>query len=122
MSRHILFVEDNDYHRLMVKDFLESKGYNLLSLPDGDRFFAAIAEFKPDLILLDLKLPTVDGYTLLEQLQESQWRSIPVIVISAYAFEHEQQRALSLGARSYLTKPTKLDDISEAIETELTTP
>lgn len=111
-------MEDNDYHRLMVKDFLESRGYNLRSLPDGNHFFAAIAEFKPDLILLDLKLPTVDGYTLLEQLQQSQFSSIPVIVISAYAFEHEQQRAFSLGARNYLTKPTKLDDISEAIEAE----
>ena len=116
MSKRILFVEDNHYHRLMVTDLLESRGYTLRCLPDGDDFFTAIAEFKPCLILLDLKLPKVDGYTLLEQLMDSQWQSIPVVVISAYAFEHEQKRALDLGACSYLTKPTKLDDICGAIE------
>ena len=116
MGKRILFVEDNHYHRLMVTDFLESRGYTLLCLPDGDNFFAAIAEFKPSLILLDLKLPKVDGYTLLEQLMASEWQNIPVVVISAYAFEHEQKRALDLGARDYLTKPTKLDDICGAIE------
>ena len=115
MVKRILFIEDNDYHRLMVEDYLISKHYQILSLPNGDNVFAAIADFQPEVILLDLHLPTVDGYQILEKLQLSQWCKLPVIVISAYAFEHHRQKALDLGAFDYLSKPIQLENISQAI-------
>lgn len=118
MSKRILFVEDNDIHRLMTQDFLEHQGHTLLSMSNGLNFLDAIADFQPDLFLLDLKLPHVDGFTLLEQLQQSQWNKIPVIVVSAYAFQEEKQKALNLGAYAYLTKPIKLDELIEVIESE----
>ena len=119
MSKRILLVEDNEVHRLFTQDFLESRGYHVLSLCDGIYFFETVTEFQPDLLLLDLKLPQVDGFTLLQELQQSQWRSLPVVVVSAYAFQQEKQRALNLGVRSYLTKPIRLEAMIQAIETEL---
>lgn len=103
----------------MVEDFLGSKGYTLLSLADGNNFFATIDQFQPDLILLDLKLPYIDGYTLLRQLKQSQWQDLPVVVLSAYAFDHEKQKAFKLGAGQYLTKPARLEEILGAIEAGL---
>lgn len=119
MSKRILLVEDNEVHRLFTQDFLESRGYEVLSLCDGVDFFETVTEFQPDLLLLDLKLPQVDGFTLLQELQQSQWCSLPVVVVTAYAFQREKQRALSLGVRSYLTKPIRLEAMIQAIETEL---
>lgn len=119
MDKRILLVEDNATHRTMTQDFLWSRGYRVLGLPDGLSLFQTIAEFRPNLLLLDLKLPEVNGFVLLEQLQASEWRSLPVIIVSAYAFQKEKQRALSLGARSYLTKPVQFDYLLQAIEAEL---
>jgi two-component system cell cycle response regulator DivK len=70
------------------------KGYHVHSLPSGLHFFQAIAEFNPALILLDLKMPGVDGYTLLQQMQTSPFCTIPVIVISAYSLKREKQKAM----------------------------
>ncbi len=115
LTKRILFVEDNKYHRLMLEEFLHSEGHTVLSLANGEHLFSALESFKPDLIFLDLKLPKIDGYQLLEQLQSSIWKSIPVIVISAYAFEHEKKRAFDCGVSYYLTKPTKLESIARIV-------
>lgn len=117
----ILLIEDNDINRQLMTDYLKYCGYEVLSLPRGGTFAAAMSQFKPHLVLLDLKLPDVDGYTLLQQIQQKpEWLKIPVIVVSAYAFQSDQQRALSLGARRYLVKPVKLPELLQAISEELT--
>ena len=118
MNRRILLVEDSETNRQLFHDLLEVYGYDVHSLPNGLDFFRAIAEFNPDLILLDLRMPHVDGYTLLQQLQTSPFCRIPVIVVSAYGLKLEKQRALHLGARSYLTKPVAIDDVIRAVEAE----
>jgi CheY-like chemotaxis protein len=117
VSIRILLVEDNDVSRQLMSDFLISCGHHVLCLSDAKSFVTAMAHFKPNLILLDIKLPLVDGYTLLEQLQQTpEWADIPVIVVSAYAFRADRQRALDLGARRYLVKPVKLADLTQAID------
>lgn len=119
VKERILIVEDNDLHRLITHECLEVEGYTVLSLANGLNLFPTVVEFHPDLLLLDLKLPCIDGFTLLEQLKLSPWSSIPVIITSAYAFHKEKQRALSLGASSYLTKPITLETLVKTIEIEL---
>lgn len=69
--------------------------------------------------MLDLKLPGIDGYTLLEQIQQSDWQHLPVIVVSAFAFKADRERALNLGARRYLVKPVNLNELKQAIQEEL---
>lgn len=79
-----------------------------------------MADFQPHLILLDLKLPDIDGYTLIQQLKQApDWQHVPVIVVSAFAFKADQQRALSLGAVQYLVKPVNLTDLQQAIQKQL---
>ncbi len=116
----ILLVEDNDVNRQLMTDYLKYFGYHVLSLPRGEAFATAMVQFEPHLILLDLKLPDVDGYTLLQQVQQRQeWIQTPIIVVSAYAFHADRQRALNLGARRYLVKPVKLAELMAAITEEL---
>ena len=117
--RRILLVEDNDVNRQMLHDYLVYCGYHVFGLAGGYGFFQALADFQPHLILLDLKLPDIDGYTLLQQIkQKNDWRQLPVIVVSAFAFRADQQRALSLGASRYLVKPVNITDLKQAIENE----
>jgi two-component system cell cycle response regulator DivK len=118
--KRILLVEDNDLNRQMLDDYLVYCGYQVLSIASGSGFFQVLAGFQPNLILLDLKLPGINGYTLLEQIQqETDWRHTPVIVVSAFAFKADKQRALSLGARRYFVKPVNLFDLRQAIQEEL---
>lgn len=118
--KRILIVEDNSLNRQMLEDYLVFCGYCVLSLPSGDNFFEQIAAFHPHLILLDLKLPGIDGYTLLAQLKVNlNYQHIPVIIVSAYAFRVDKQRAFNLGACRYFIKPIDLTDLKTAIYDEL---
>jgi len=115
----ILLIEDNDISRQLMSDFLVECGYEVVSLAEATSFSLVMNQFKPELILLDLKLPGVDGYELLQQVQETpEWQSTPVIVVSAFAFAADRSRALSLGASQYLVKPIKLNELAEAISAE----
>lgn len=102
--RRILLVEDHYLNRLLLSDYLNYCGYDVQSLSEGSAFFSTIEKFQPDLMLLDLKLPDIDGYSLLKQVQQKPDLSkIPIIVVSAFAFKADQELALSLGARRYLS-------------------
>ncbi len=119
--RRVLLVEDHYLNRMLLSDYLSYCGYDVQSLSEGSTFFSTIDNFEPDLILLDLKLPDVDGYSLLKQVQEKpDLLKIPIIVVSAFAFKADQELALSLGARRYFVKPLKLQDLIFTIEEELT--
>ncbi|AFY31269.1 response regulator [Calothrix sp. PCC 7507] len=118
--RRILLIEDNDVNRMLLSDYLSYCGYNVQSLSNGSTLFLTIEKFQPDLILLDLKLPDIDGYLLLEQIQQKpDFTRIPVIVVSAFAFKADQERAISLGACRYFVKPVNLNDLILTIEEEL---
>jgi len=121
MKSRILLVEDNHIHRLLIQDFFEHKGYTILGLPDGRAFLEHLVSFNPDLIILDLKLPVLDGFALLNLLQQSNRKDIPVIVVSAYAFDREKQRAKQFGIRRYHTKPLNLEYLEQSVEAELST-
>ncbi|MGJ5629603.1 response regulator [Nostoc sp. CALU 1950] len=119
--RRILLVEDHYLNRMLLSDYLSYCGYNVQSLSEGSTFFSTIEQFQPDLMLLDLKLPDVDGYSLLKQVQQKpELSKIPIIVVSAFAFKADQELALSLGARHYFVKPLKLKDLIFAIEEQFT--
>ncbi|MEH1946416.1 MAG: response regulator [Nostoc sp.] len=119
--RRILLVEDHYLNRMLLSDYLSYWGYEVQSLSEGSAFFSTIDKFEPDLMLLDLKLPDVDGYSLLKQVQQKPHLSkIPIIVVSAFAFKADQELALSLGACSYFVKPLKLKDLILAIEEQFT--
>jgi two-component system, cell cycle response regulator DivK len=119
--RRILLIEDNDVNRMLLSDYLSYCGYNVQSLSIGSALFSAIERFQPELILLDLKLPDIDGYSLLAEMQHNQDLSkIPIIVVSAFAFQVDQERAIKLGACRYFVKPINLKELIITIEEKLT--
>ncbi|MCY7273859.1 MAG: response regulator [Phormidesmis sp. CAN_BIN44] len=116
----ILLIEDNESNRRLMSDYLSYYGFDVFALEEGTQLAETIEQFCPQIILLDLKLPTIDGYALLEQLQQrDDWKQIPTIVVSAYAFQRDQQRALELGACRYLVKPIRLSQLTDVIREEL---
>lgn len=116
-SKRILLIEDDDVNRMLLDDYLNYCGYDVQSLSEASTFFSTIKQFQPKLILLDLKLPDIDGYTLLEKMQnQPDYVNIPVIVVSAFAFKADRQRAIDLGACRYFVKPVNLIDLIQAIE------
>ncbi len=119
-KKRILLIEDNDINRMLLSDYLSYCRYEVQSFPEGFTFFDTIEKFKPDLILLDLKLPDIDGYYLLEQKQQkADLKYIPIFVVSAFAFKADQEKAMKLGARRYFVKPINLTELVMAIEEEL---
>ncbi|MBD2166354.1 response regulator [Calothrix membranacea FACHB-236] len=118
--KRILLIEDNDVNRMLLSDYLSHFGYDVQSFSLGSALFSAVEKFQPELILLDLKLPDIDGYSLLAQIQQKpEFSTIPIIVVSAFAFEIDQQRAMSLGAWRYFVKPINLKALVMTIEEKL---
>ncbi|MDF5727964.1 MAG: response regulator [Rhizonema sp. PD38] len=119
-ARRLLLIEDNDVNRMLLSDYLSYCQYDVQTLPEASNFFLTIDKFQPELILLDLKLPEVDGYWLLQQIQQKPHLSnVPIIVVSAFAFHADRERAMRLGARRYFVKPINLRDLIVAIQEEL---
>ncbi|BAY27907.1 response regulator receiver protein [Calothrix sp. NIES-2100] len=118
--RRILLIEDNDVNRMLLSDYLSYCGYNVHSLSVGSALFSTVNKFQPELILLDLKLPDIDGYSLLEKIQHNPVLSpIPIIVVSAFAFRDDRERAMNLGAAHYFVKPVNLKELTMIIEEKL---
>jgi two-component system cell cycle response regulator DivK len=118
-AQRVLLVEDDINLRFLLKDFLTHVGYITLDLADGLNFVPTVAEFQPQVVLLDIKLPHVDGLTLLQQLRDSNWRDIPVIIWSACTLPHYEEGACHLGVQDYLIKPMDPYHLVGAIQSAL---
>jgi two-component system, cell cycle response regulator DivK len=119
-SRRILLIEDNDMNRMLLSDYLAYFNYEVIGLPEGSTFFSTVERFQPELILLDLKLPDIDGYTILQEIkQKPSYSTIPIIVVSAFAFNADKDKAMKLGASRYFVKPVNLNELVAAVEEEL---
>ena len=102
----ILVVEDHPLNRELVVDLLEAAGYTVRQAADGRGLLERVQVERPALILLDLQLPGVDGFTLARQLTaEPATRDIPVLATSAFAHPEEQAQAMAAGCRGVLAKP-----------------
>lgn len=113
--KHILVVEDEDFLSQVLKDNLSLEGYKVETAVDGEDALEKIQESKPSLILLDLLLPKIDGFQVLEELKSSpDFKLIPVIVLSNLGADTDIKRALSLGADDYFVKSQH--PIAEVVE------
>jgi CheY-like chemotaxis protein len=116
----ILLVEDEDSLRRVMKDLLEQEGYTICEARDGAEAFEQVDRHNPDLVLLDLNLPNVDGYTVLAKLRSHRrTERLPVVVLSARGDEDNEVRALRLGATDFLTKPFRPRALSARLEATL---
>ena len=113
----ILIVEDEDAICNFISAILTSNHYNLIKTGKGREAISMAASFCPDLILLDLGLPDMDGIEVIKSVRE--WSNIPIIVVSARGHEREKVEALDLGADDYITKPFGTSELLARIRTEI---
>ena len=110
----ILIVEDTDLNIDLLTQLLEDD-YNLLIAKDGAQGVAMALEHKPDLILMDISLPVMDGYAAARQIRRAL-PSVPILGLSAHAMESHMQKAQEAGCDSYLTKPLDENLLFEALK------
>ena len=113
----ILCVEDDQQMRTFLQAQLKARNFQVQTVRDGAQAIDMAAIFEPQLVLLDLSLPTLDGLTFLRRLRE--WSSAPVIVLSAHDEEPVKIKALDLGADDYLTKPFSLNELLARVRVAL---
>ncbi len=116
----ILLVEDNEMNRDMLSRRLQRKGYSVLIAVDGEQGLAAAYSEMPDLILMDISLPFIDGYEVTRRLKANpRTKHIPVIALTAHALLTDRDKALKAGCNDYDTKPVDFARLTEKIETLL---
>ncbi|OGQ80318.1 MAG: hypothetical protein A3F90_10785 [Deltaproteobacteria bacterium RIFCSPLOWO2_12_FULL_60_19] len=102
----ILLVEDNAVNRRLAEFLLRSQGYRVREATTAQEAFDLLSSERPDLILMDVQLPTMDGLEATKKLKENPaTRDIPVIAVTSYAMKGDRERALAAGCVDYLTKP-----------------
>lgn len=120
MSR-ILLAEDNEMNRDMLSRRLSRRGYDVIIATDGDRAVSLAQAEKPDLILMDIDLPIIDGYEATRRLRATPaTRHIPVLGLSAHAMLGDREKALAAGCSDYDTKPIDMPRLLQKIEHLLT--
>jgi CheY-like chemotaxis protein len=113
----ILLVEDNEANLLMTQDYLESYGYQVISARDGDEALTMMDENPPDLVLMDIQMPGMDGFEVLRRIRlQPRFASVPIIALTALAMPGDRERCLEAGANEYLSKPVELKFLLYAIE------
>jgi len=116
----ILLVEDNEMNRDMLSRRLERRGHQVVVALDGQQGIDAAQADRPDLILMDMSLPVVDGWEATRQLKADMARKeIPIIALTAHAMSSDEQRAREAGCDDFDTKPIELQRLLEKIQTQL---
>jgi CheY-like chemotaxis protein len=113
----VLIVEDNEFSRDALSRRLQRRGYQIAIAADGEQAVSVAQGTMPDLILMDLGLPGVDGWTATTQLKgHAATRHIPIIVLSAHAMTSDRAQALAAGGDDFDTKPVRFPQLLEKIE------
>jgi two-component system KDP operon response regulator KdpE len=116
----LLVVDDEPDMRLFLRLALESNGYDVVEAPDGRAALDAVAEDEPDGMLLDLRMPDVDGWAVLQRLgEEGRLDRLAVVVQSAHARGATEQAVLEAGARAFLPKPFGVDGLLRTLQDAL---
>ncbi|PKL77926.1 MAG: two-component system response regulator [Candidatus Melainabacteria bacterium HGW-Melainabacteria-1] len=121
MGHTILIVEDNELNTEMLRRRLEKRGYNVVDERDGNQVTALLEQFHPDMILMDLSLPGMDGWTLAATLKaKAETCAIPIIAVTAHAMPGDREKAIKAGCDDYITKPIDFQLLIRTIERFLT--
>ncbi len=122
-TRRILLIEDNAVNRRLAQFLLKSQGYEVWEVTNAPEAFETLKERRPDLILMDVQLPGMDGLTATRQLKaDPGTRDIPVLAVTSYAMKGDEAKALEAGCSGYVTKPIDktlfLQAVAEALGRE----
>ena len=106
MNKTILVVEDQEDNRQILRDLLASAGFLMIEAHDGEQALAMARSQRPDLILMDIQLPVVDGYEATRSIKrDPELKHIPVIAVTSYALSGDEERAREAGCDAYVAKP-----------------
>jgi two-component system cell cycle response regulator DivK len=113
----ILLVEDNETNRDLLRRRLERRGYSVITAEDGEEGYSLANSRKPDLILLDISLPAMDGWQVAQLLKgNEQTRHIPIIVLTAHALISDRAKVSETGCSDYETKPVEFSRLTQKID------
>jgi two-component system, cell cycle response regulator DivK len=106
VSKRILVIEDHEDNRQILRDLLTSANFEVIEAVDGEAGLAAAATHRPDLILIDIQLPGIDGYEATRRLKaDTRLHAIPIIAVTSYALAGEADMARAAGCDAYIPKP-----------------
>jgi len=115
-GRRVLVVEDNPRNLKLVRDVLTHYGFEVVEATSGEQGLSLAAQVAPDLVLMDLQLPGIDGAEALRRLREAEsTRSVPVVAVTAFAMDDDRERALACGFDGYLEKPISVRALPEQL-------
>ena len=115
-TSHILYIEDNLDSQWLVSRILENTAYNVQVVPDGESAMSYLSENTPDLILVDIGLPKMDGKFVTKLIREKkEFSKTPVVAITAHVLRDERESILAAGCTGYIPKPINVDKFQEEI-------
>jgi CheY-like chemotaxis protein len=116
MSAFIFVIDDNPINLKLVCDVLESDGYTVGRAVDAEEAQEMLRTASPDLILMDIALPGMDGLTLTRKLKaEAKWRHVPIVALTAFAMKGDAEKAREAGCDGYITKPINTRTLSQQV-------
>ena len=112
----ILIVDDEPNILLSLQFLMKKAGYEVRTARDGEQALAEIAQKQPDLVLLDVMMPKLDGFSVCQRIRETaEWQGVRVIMLTARGRDVEREKGLSLGADDYITKPFSTKDAIDRV-------
>jgi two-component system cell cycle response regulator DivK len=116
----ILYIEDEPGNRLLVRRVLEAEGFSISEAADGVSGLEMATQMEPDLILLDINLPEIDGYDLAKRFRETpNLRDVPILAITANVMHGDRERTLEAGCDGYIQKPIDVDQLPDQVRAAL---
>ena len=116
MSKTILIVEDNKLNMKFFNDLLQVHGYNTIQAIDGCGFLNLVRENRPDLILMDIRLPKISGLELIKMLKaDGTLKRIPVVAVTAFAMKNDKEKIWQCGCDGYVSKPVSLQALLDTV-------
>jgi CheY-like chemotaxis protein len=113
----IVVADDDPVSRGLIRDVLEPQSYEVFEASNGEEALRMIAETRPDLVLLDIQMPVLDGYQVLKKLRsDARFRDTPVAFVTALAMASDRERALSIGSDAYITKPINVSALRAQVQ------
>ena len=113
----ILVAEDNAVNRELLREFLEIRGYTVEEACDGQEALRMIEHTHPDILLLDIGMPVLDGFGVIRKIRENpRLATLPVLAVTAYAMQGDQEKIMKSGFNGYLSKPVNARSLAEELE------
>ena len=120
MGADILYIEDNPGNRMLVRRILEAEGYTIREAVDGPAGLEMAAQQRPDLILLDINLPEIDGYDLAKRMRAmSNLDGVPILAVTANVMQGDKERTMEAGCNGFIPKPIDVDKLPQQIKAAL---